>query len=157
MPPIKPPASQDEWLADFADQVLDGRINNLSAITVEPGMLRLAETILQLKNAFPEQPADTASLRRVQAQVMARVRAEQRQRERWNRLIGGEWLMPKRPRLAIAATLTLLLLAVMAGTALFTGNGTMAGSAGTGGMLGWVTWIILGLLMAGIFWLARRK
>ncbi|MBV6396676.1 MAG: hypothetical protein HFACDABA_02276 [Anaerolineales bacterium] len=156
MPPTKLPVSQDEWLADFTDRVLNGHINELPAMEAGPEMHRLAETILQLKNAFPEPPADAVSVRRVQARVMTHAREAQQQRERWGRLMGGEWLMQKRPRLAIATALTLLLV-VMAGAALVNGEGTMVGSAGTGGILGWVTWIMLGLLIAGIFWLTRRK
>lgn len=148
---------QDDWLADFADQVLEGRINDLSAISADSEMRLLAETVLQLKNAFPEQAVDAVSVKRIQTRVMAHARDEQQQRKRWNKFSGSEWFAQRRPRLAMTAMLAVLVLAVVAGPALITGGGTMTGSAGTSEFFDWVTWIILGVLIAGALWLKRRK
>lgn len=154
---INLPNPQDEWLADFADQVLDGRINDLSAISVDPEMRVLAETILQLKTAFPAQATDAASAKRVQDRVMSQARDQQQQRDRWNKFTGSEWFTQRRPRLAIAAVLTVLVLAVVTGPALLTGGGNLTGGAGTNESLGWILWVLLGVLAAGAFWLTRKK
>lgn len=148
---------QDDWLADFADQVLDGRINDLSDVNADPEMRLLAETVLQLKNAFPEQAIDAVSVKRVQARIMAHARDEQQQRKRWNKFSGSEWFTQRRPRLAMAAMLAVLVLAVVAGPFLVTGGGTMTGSAGASEIFGWAAWIILGVSIAGFLWMKRRK
>jgi len=152
------PPSQDDWLADFADQVLDGKITDLSTISIDPEMRTLAETVLQLKTAFPSLATDAASAKRVQERVMAQARDQQQQRDRWNKFSGSEWFTQRRPRLAIAAVLTVLVLAVVTGPALFSGNGgSVAGTAGTNESLSWILWILLGVLAAGAFWLTRKK
>lgn len=152
------PLSQDDWLANFADQVLDGKITDLSTISIDPEMRTLAETVLQLKTAFPPLATDAASAKRVQERVMAHARDEEKRRERWNKYNGTEWFTQRRPRLAIAAVLTVLVLAVVTGPALFSGDGgSVAGSAGTNESLGWILWILLGVLAVGAFWLTRKK
>lgn len=154
---INLPTSQDEWLADFADQVLDGRINDLSTLSIDPEMRTLAETVLQLKTAFPAQATDAASSKRVQARVMAQARDQQQQRDRWNKFTGSEWFTQRRPRLAIVAVLTVLVLAVVTGPALLTGGNPGPATAGANEALGWTLWILLGVLAAGAFWLTRKK
>ena len=154
---INLPTSQDEWLADFADQVLNGKVNDLSSLSIDPEMRVLAETVLQLKTAFPAQATDAASARRVQDRVMAQARDQQQQKDRWNKFSGSEWFTQRRPRLAIAAVLTVLVLAVVTGPALLNDGGSMSGSAGTNASFGWVLWILLGVLVAGAFWLTRKK
>lgn len=149
---------QDEWLADFADQVLEGRITDLSTIvSADPEMRQLANTILQLKTAFPAQATDAASAKRVQARVMAHARDEQERKSRWEKYTRTDWFAQKRPRTAITALLAVFVLAVVAGPALFQGGGPITGSAGTGLSIGWVLWILLGVLVLAGFWLTRRK
>lgn len=155
---INQPNPQDDWLADFADQVLDGRISDLSAIeSPDPEMRLLAETVLQLKTAFPAQAADAASAKRVQARIMSHARDEEQRRARWNKFSASEWFAQKRPRVAVAAMLAMLVLAVVTGPALFTGGGSMVGTAGNGISLGWVLWLLLGVLILAALWLTRKK
>jgi hypothetical protein len=153
---INQPNPQDDWLADFADQVMEGRIKDISTVSADPEMRLLAETVLRLKSAFPAQATDAASARRVQDRVMAQARDQQKQRDRWNKFSGSEWFTQRRPRLAIAAMLTVLVLAVVAGPALFEGGGPISGAAGTSS-LGWILWILFGVLAVAALLLTRRK
>lgn len=153
---INLPNPQDDWLADFADQVLDGRINDLSTVSADPEMRVLADTVLRLKTAFPAQAADAASAKRMQARLMSHARDEEQRRERWNKFTGTEWFTQRRPRTAIAAMLAVLVLAVIAGPALLGDGGPITATA-TGLSLGWVLWILLGVLIVAGLWLTRRK
>ena len=151
---INLPNPQDDWLADFADQVLEGRITDLSTVNADPEMRQLANTILQLKIAFPAQATDAASVKRVQARVMAHARDQEQQKQRWNKFTGTEWFAQRRPRAAFAAVLAVLVLAVVAGTDLIGGDGPLIGTAFSAN---WSLWILLGVLVIGGLWLTRKK
>lgn len=151
-----PPNSQDEWLANFADQVLEGRIIDLSTVGPDPEMRVLAETILRLKAAFPAQATDAASAKQMQARIMAHARDEAQRKARWEKYTGADWFAQRRPRMAMAALLAVLVLAVVAGPALFEGGGAISGAAGIGS-LGWILWILFGVLAVTALWLTRRK
>jgi hypothetical protein len=152
------PTPQDDWLANFADQVLDGKVSDLSAVSMDPELLPLADTILRLKAAFPAEAADPASVKRVQTRIMTHARDEAQRRERWSKFTGSDWFAQRRPRAAVAALLAVLVLAVVAGPALFGGAGTaVTGSAGLGDSLGWILWVLLGALAVGALWLTRKK
>jgi hypothetical protein len=120
-------------------------------------MRLLANTILQLKIAFPAQATDAASAKRVQARVMAHARDQEQQKQRWNKFTGTEWFTQRRPRAAFATVLAVLVLAVITGPALFNDGGSMAGTAGTGLSLNWILWVLLGVLVVGGLWLTRKK
>jgi hypothetical protein len=150
------PNPQDDWLADFADQVLEGKVSDLSNVSADPDMLPLAETILRLKSAFPAE-TDAASAKRVQARVMAHAREEEQRRVRWDKFTGTEWFAQRRPRFAVASLLAVLILAVIAGPSLFTGSGPLSGAAGSNSSLGWALWAVLGVLVVTSLWLMRKK
>lgn len=154
---INLPNPQDEWLAAFADQVLEGRVNDLSAVSADPEMRVLADTILRLKTAFPVETADAASVKRVQDRVMAHAREQEQRNARWDKFTRSDWFAQKRPRVAVAALLAVLVLAVVAGPALLGDGGPITATAGTDVALGWILWVILGAFALAAFWLTRRK
>ncbi len=152
------PNLQDEWLANFADQVMDGKVNDLStAVSTDPEMRALAETILQLKKAFPAETADPSALKRVQTRIMTHAREEQERKARWNKYLGTEWFTQRRPRLAVAVTLAALVLAVITGPSLlsYSGSSTMTGAATSG--ISWIVWILLGVVVIAGLLLGRKK
>ncbi len=57
-----PSKNQDDWLADFTDQILNGGSDDLPADGAhDPELRAMAETLLRLKRAFPDQEADPAA------------------------------------------------------------------------------------------------
>lgn len=152
------PNIQDEWLANFADQVLDGKVNDLSTLEADTDMRALADTILRLKAAFPVEAADAVSMKRVQARVMTHAREEQERKARWNKFVGTEWFTQRRPRLAMTVALAALVLAVVTGPTLFsaTGSNTTIGTA-VNSSLGWILLTLVGVVLAVGLWLTRKK
>ena len=146
------PNLQDEWLANFADQVLEGKVQDLSTVDADAEMRALADTILQLKAAFPAEAANAASMKRMQTRVMTHAREEQERKARWSKFTGSEWFTQRRPRLAVAAMLAALVLAVVTGPALFSATGSNT-TVGTAINAGWILWILLGLVLAAGLWL----
>jgi len=154
---INLPNPQDEWLADFADQVLDGKIADLSSVNVDTEMRLLADTVLRLKTAFPAQASDAVSAKRVQTRVMNHARDEAQRKARWEKYTGTDWFAQRRPRAVFATVLAVLVLAVVAGPALFSGGNPGPATGGINEPLGWILWILLGVLLVAGLWLTRRK
>lgn len=152
------PNLQDEWLANFADQVMDGKVNDLSTVDADADMRVLADTILRLKAAFPAEAADAASMKRVQARVMTHAREEQERKARWNKFTGTEWFAQRRPRLAMTVALAALVLAVVTGPTLFsaTAPNTTIGTA-INSSLGWILLTLAGVVLAIGLWMTRKK
>jgi LPXTG-motif cell wall-anchored protein len=68
--------NQDNHLADFADQVLQGKINT-SASSSDADMVRLEETILRLKNTLPSNAPDAAKTKQMLVRLKARMKREE--------------------------------------------------------------------------------
>lgn len=152
-----PSFPQDEWLANFTDQLLDGETDALPTDNPDPEMRALAGTLLRLRHAFPQQELDPASAKRMQAQVLKRWREEQKQKPRWLEIFRLNWLTPSRRRqFGMAFAMIVIAGILVAVPFLFSTSGPLSASAGSE-MSGAFVWIALGILVVSIGWLLRRK
>lgn len=77
--PSKYPNSiQDNRLADFADQVMKGRIKQVES-DVNEELLGLEKTILRLNQAFPLTSLAEATVKQMQVRLNARMRREEQE------------------------------------------------------------------------------
>lgn len=149
---------QDAWLADFADQILDGDCDDLPASVMDPGMLSLAETLLRLKRAFPKQELEPTRAKRLQARIMERWQEEKPRMPRWVEAFWQNWFAPSRRQTGMAlAVITIASLLILAAPLLFSNGIPLPAAAGFKGISTAVVLIVLGLLAAAIGWLLRRK
>ncbi|GEM_PF-3547111 len=153
-----PFTTQDAWLADFTDQILNGKTDSLPADGPDPETRTLADTLLRLKRAFPEQELDSASVKRMQARVMEKWREEQEKSPRWAEIFRLDWLTPsRRQQFGMAfAVLAIAGLAIITAPLLFANSGLLPGSAGSETNSTFL-WIVLGIAAISIVWLFRRK
>ena len=150
--------TQDAWLADFTDRMLNGEINDLPADGSDPEMRALAGALLRLNRAFPKQELEPASVKRMQAQVLKRWREERQKRPRWRKIFQLDWLTPsRRQQYGMAfAMLAIAGILIVSAPYLFSNSGPLSASAGleTGSPL---IWIALGVAIVSITWLLSRK
>ncbi|MBI3162225.1 MAG: hypothetical protein HYZ23_06930 [Chloroflexi bacterium] len=152
------PINRDEWLAAFADQALEDRVDDLSTVGSDPEMRALAETILRLKHAFPKEELSLASIQRKQANVLERWRGERQKKASWLNFTRLDWLSPSRRRqLAMTAALVAVVGILVVVTPILFSGGAVTGSAGLGTQVGMFMWIMLGILVVAFLWLLRRK
>lgn len=154
-----PSKNQDDWLADFTDQILNGGSNDLPVDGAsDPEMRALAETLVRLKRAFPDQQADPSAVKRMQKQVLYQYEQEKQGKSSWLDAIRQAWQTPLHRRQLGMAFAMIVLAGVLIVTAplLFSGNGSMTATAGTGTST-IITWIALILLGVCLGWLLRRK
>jgi hypothetical protein len=151
--------NRDERLAAFANQVLEGKANDLSAVGSDPEMRTLAETILRLNRAFPKEGPDPASAKRIQARVISQWRDEQQKKARWLNFLRPGWLIQfRRPQFVMAvAVIAVIGILIVVAPILFTGGGPITASAGLEAPLGIIAVIFLGVLIVAAVWLLRRK
>jgi len=153
-----PSPNLDERLAAFADEVLNGQADNASAAGSDPEMRALAETVLRLKRAFPKEEPVPAAIKRMENNIMARWREEQRKKSPWRDFIRMNWLTPpQRTRLATVAAWGALALILIAALPFLFSSGSLTASAGSEAPMGPSFWIFLGILIIAFFWLLRRK
>ncbi len=153
-----PSLRQDAWLADFTDQMLNDDIEDLPASVSDPEARALAETLLRLKHAFPEQEMDPALMKRMRERVLKKWQEEERKKFRWPRIFRLDWLTPSRRRQFGMAFAVIVVAGILIVTApyLFSSGDPIAASAGSG-LPSLLAWIALGVLIAFIGWLLRRK
>lgn len=155
------PLNQDDWLADFADQVMAGRPADLSAAGADDEMQALANVVLRLKNAFPPEELDAATVKRMQRETLTRWRKEQQTAKKsWTNIFHLDWLVAPNGRSQIGWSLTVIALAglfILILPVLTSGsNNNIIGTAGLQlrGVIPWVIPLAVILVMA---WLLRRK
>lgn len=153
-----PSPTQDAWLADFTDRILNDEIDSLPADGPDPEMRALAGTLLRLNRAFPKQELDPVSVKRMQTQVMERWREEQQKSSRWTETFRLDWLTPSRRQQFGMAFAMIVIAGILIMTApfLFSNYGSTTASAGSE-LSGTFTWIVLGVLALSIAWLLQRK
>jgi hypothetical protein len=153
-----PSIPQDEWLADFTDQLLNGDAKTLPTDSPDPEMRALTGTLLRLKRAFPKQELDPASVKRMQAQVLKKWREEERKRPRWLEIFQLAWLTPsRRQQFGMAfAMIAIAGILIVVAPLLFSIDFPIPASAGSE-MSGAFVWIALGVLVVSVVWLLRRK
>lgn len=154
-----PSKNQDDWLADFTDQILNGGSDDLPADGAhDPELLAMTETLLRLKRAFPNQEADPAALKRMQKHILHQYEQEKQGKSSWLDTIRQAWQTPLHRRQLGMAFAMIVLAGVLIATAplLFSGNGSVTATAGTGTST-IIIWIVLILLGVCLGWLLRRK
>lgn len=100
----------DDRLADFTDQVLDGKLKQAES-NVDEELLGLEETILSLKRSLPSTPLDQAAIKQMQVRLNARIRREAQETKRpfWKK-----WFEPQsRPKFGMAVVAVALLIALV--------------------------------------------
>lgn len=149
---------QDEWLADFTDQMLDGETSNPLVTGSDPEMRALTDTLLRLKNAFPKQELDPASVKRMQAKVLERWHREEEKKSRWAALFQAEWLTrSRRQQFGMAfAMIAIAGILILTAPLLFQSGDPLTASAGSE-MTGTFLWIALGTMVVIAAWLLSRK
>ncbi|MBE0672147.1 MAG: hypothetical protein IH588_16325 [Anaerolineales bacterium] len=142
---------QDDQLADFADQVMQGKP---SASSSTDDLLALKETILRLNNSLPPASLDEATVKQMHVRLKARIRREEQDVKPsfWKKWFGREIS----PQLGLAfAALAVLVIAIVSIPSLTSLPSSTAGTASTPVNL----FVAAGL--AGVFllilWVMRRK
>jgi hypothetical protein len=146
-------SNPDDRLADFTDQVLEGKLTQ-TASTADEELLALEETVLRLNKAFPPVQLPEASGKQMQVRLNARMKREAEKPtpsllERW---FGIGNIRPQFA-MAFAAVAVLVLLAVLLpGTT--TGSSTTATAfSSSPGLVAGIALVVIVLVL----WIMRRK
>lgn len=144
---------QDNQLAEFADQVMQGKLNRpASSLTDElPG---LKETILRLSNGFPPNPLDDAAIKQMHVRLKARIRREEKAARPsfWKKWFGRD----VSPQLGLAFTILAVLIVFFVSTPSLTAPGsTTTGTAST--PVNFIGAAVLAAVLFVVFWVTRRK
>jgi hypothetical protein len=152
-----PSLNRDKWLADFADQILNGEATDLSTISSDPEMHSLVKTLLRLKNAYPKEELSSVSTRRMRDRILEHWQKEEQKKTRWAAFFRFDWLTPsRRQQFAMAFAVVTVIAVLLVGSPTVFSNGGLAGSAGFGPSAAFL-WVALAALLVAIVWLLRRK
>jgi hypothetical protein len=148
---------EDTWLTDFADSILDGEADSPPAAAPNAEALALAEALLRLKRAFPKQELDSATVKRMRAEVLEKWRAEQK-KPRWTDIFRLDWLTPTRRQQAGMAFAMLILAGIFIFSAPFIipDDESLTAAAGTN-LPGVAIGLGLVALLIALFLMLRRK
>ncbi|MCQ3936120.1 MAG: hypothetical protein DPW18_03615 [Chloroflexi bacterium] len=144
---------KDDRLADFTNQVLDGRTRQ-TASGADEELLSLEKTVLRLSDAFPPNPLTEADAKRMLVRFKARLRREEKtvQPSFWKRLFDFH----ANPQVGmILAAVVVVVLLVLGVPALQSGGSSLPGAASSNSGL-WVALSLLGILLI-VYWFSRRK
>lgn len=144
---------KDDHLAEFADQVLDGK-NRQTASTSDEELLSLERTILRLRDAHPSDSLSEAETKRMLVRFKSRLRREEQTPKLsfWQRLFDFQ----SSPQVAmILAVAAVLILAVVSLPLLTPSGGSVTGTASNMNTTFFAVGLI-GLLLI-VYWFSRRK
>lgn len=144
---------KDDHLAEFADQVLDGK-NRQTASTSDEELLSLERTILRLRDAHPSDSLSEAKIKRMLVRFKSRLRREEQTPKPsfWQRLFDFQ----SNPQVAmILAVAAVLILAVVSLPLLTPSGGSVTGTASNMNTTFFAVGLI-GLLLI-VYWFSRRK
>ena len=145
---------QDNRLADFVDQVLEGKMKQAES-NVDDELLSLEQTILRLNQSLPPVSLDEATVKQMQVRLNARIRRESQEVKQpfWVKWFSSQ----TRPQLGFAFAAIALLIFLFVGTPLLsTDSSSTTGTA----LTPMNNMVVAGVLVGGIlviFWLMRRK
>jgi len=144
---------QDDQLADFADQVIIGKMKT-SASNPTDNLSGLEETILRLNSSFPQDPLDEASIKQMHVRLKSRIRREEQSVKPsfWKKWFGVEVT----PQLGLAfAALAIVVVALVSSPSFTTSGSTTTGTASTPVSL----FVAAGMVGAFfvLYWFIRRK
>ena len=144
---------KDDHLAEFADQVLDGK-NRQTASTSDEELLGLERTILRLRDAHPSDSLSEAETKRMLVRFKSRLRREEQTPKLsfWQRLFDFQ----SNPQVAmILAVAAVLILAVVSLPLLTPSGSSVTGTASNTNTTFFAVGLI-GLLLI-VYWFSRRK
>lgn len=145
---------EDNRLADFADQVLNGKLKQAES-NVSEELLGFEETILRLKHSLPSTPLDQATVKQMQVRLNARIR---RERQEAKQPFWKKWFEPQfRLQYGMAFAVIALLIALV----IFSPASPSAGSSITATALSPTENIFIAGILAGVIliflWIKRPK
>lgn len=147
--------NKDNHLADFADQVLQGKINT-SASSSDADMVRLEETILRLKNTLPSNAPDIAKSKQMLVRLKARIKREEETEKIpfWKKLFDFQ-SNPQVGMLVVIAAVLILAVITVPSLELGGSSNPTTGTANnnTNFLIGGG---IVGVLLL-VYWIFRRK
>jgi len=145
---------QDNELADFVDQLLDGKTPPAS--TSDEELVGLEKTLFRLNDAFPPETLDEAKSKQMLARLKTRMRREEEEKAAkpsfWSRLFD----LQANPQvgLLIAAAVVVVFVIVSVPAVVQPSGSAVSGTASSGGSM----YVGLGLLaLLFIVYLVSRK
>lgn len=145
----------DIQLAEFADQVLEGKMNQ-TASSHDEELLGLEETILRLNRAFPARSLNDASSKQMLVRLKARMRREEKEAKPsfWKHLFDIQSNPQMGMVFAVAAVLVLAVIAIPMFTS--TDGTSVSGTASSPASLPVAAGLVVILLLA-LLWFGRKK
>ncbi|HNB41377.1 MAG TPA: hypothetical protein PLG52_07745 [Anaerolineales bacterium] len=144
---------QDNELADFVDQLLDGK--NPPASTSDEELVSLEKTLLRLNDAFPPENLDEAKSKQMLARLKTRMRREEEEKAAkpsfWSRLFD----LQANPQVGLLIAAAVVVFVIVSFPAVVQPSGSaVSGTASSGGSM----YVGLGLLaLLFIVYLVSRK
>ena len=146
---------QDNELADFVDQLLDGKTPPAS--TSDEELVGLEKTLLRLNDAFPPETLDEAKSKQMLARLKTRMRREEEEKAAkpsfWSRLFD----LQANPQvgLLIAAAVVVVFVIVSVPAVVQPSSSAVSGTASSGGSM----YVGLGLLalLVVVYLVSRKK
>jgi LPXTG-motif cell wall-anchored protein len=147
--------NQDNHLADFADQVLQGKINT-PASSSDADMVRLEETILRLKNTLPNNAPDAAKTKQMLVRLKARIKREEETEKApfWKTLFDFQ-SNPQVGMLIVIAAVFILAVITVPSLELGGSNNSVTGTADNNSNI-LIGGALVGMLLL-VYWIFRRK
>lgn len=144
--------TKDNQLADFADQVLEGKMKR-SASHADDDLLALEETILRLNSSLPSDSLNDAEVKQMLVRFKARVRREEQvaRPSFWKRLFDFQ----ANPQMGLILAVVVVVLLILVIPAFPLGTSTVTGTASSSGGV-WTALGLIGVLLF-IYWFSRRK
>jgi len=147
--PLKP--NLDDRLADFTDDVLEGRKQD-SVSSMEEELLQLEKTVLRMRTAFPPIDMDEARIKQMQVRLKNRIKREEDQTSQpfWARLSSTPQYT-----MVVGVVSLLIIFLLVSPTVINTGSSTSA--AATNSAIGPLVAGGLAAVIIIILWIKRRK
>ncbi|MFN3492131.1 MAG: LPXTG cell wall anchor domain-containing protein [Anaerolineales bacterium] len=146
--------NKDNQLADFADQVLQGKMNQ-PASSSDLDLLRLEETILRLKQTLPTETPDAVKTKQMLTRLKARIKREEEAASApfWKKLFN----LQSNPQIGIILMVAMMLiLAIVSVPSLeLSASETITGTANNSSNL-FIGGGVVGLLLL-LYWIFRKK
>lgn len=144
--------TKDNQLADFADQVLEGKMKR-SASHADDDLIALEETILRLNSSLPSDSLNDAEVKQMLVRFKARVRREEQAARPsfWKRLFDFQ----ANPQMGLILAVVVVVLLILVIPAFPLGTSTVTGTASSSGGV-WTALGLIGVLLF-IYWFSRRK
>lgn len=157
-----PNPKKDDQLADFADQVLRGTMNQPAlrlrstqddASSSTDDLLGLEETILRLNSSFPPTSLDDATIKQMHVRLKARIRREGQAAKPsfWKKWFGREVT----PQLGLAFAVLAVLVVMVLISPSWTPSGSTTGTATT--PVNFIVIAGLAVILFVVYWFTRRK